>query len=83
MEEGDALLKNLFKEGDTAELEKNLEAEYEIEIEWVDAPKSPVEETDEAAWDKAATTLLADAYGEEEPDYSDVPLLDPNPNYKP
>lgn len=34
-------------------------------------------------WQKAAATWMAKAYGDDEPDYSDAPLLEINPHFRP
>lgn len=79
--DGENILKKLFEAGQAEKMEKNLESEYGIEIEVVRI--SEAVDDDDAAWRDAAPLLMSHAYDEDEPDYSDVPLLEPNPNYRP
>lgn len=81
VEDGENILKKLFEEGQAEKMEKNLESKYGIEIGVV----RTIEEADDDddAWRDAAPILMNNAYDDDEPDYSDVPLLEPNPNYRP
>jgi hypothetical protein len=78
-EEGGKILEGIFKEGATVEdIEKQVEKEYGIKIE---VETKPDEERD--FWYKLSAQNLSRAYGIDESDYSDVTILEPNPNYKP
>lgn len=78
--DGAKMLQDLFSKTDSAEIESKLEAEYGIEIEFIRAGD---EEEERADWRRLGMQALAASYGDDEPDYSDVPLLEPNPDYKP
>jgi preprotein translocase subunit YajC len=77
-EDGEIILETLFKEGTTVEeIEKQVEAEYGIKID-VETKRSEEREF----WYKLSEQSLSRAYSIDEPDYSDVDLKEPNPNYK-
>ena len=80
--DGERALKDLFEKGNSEEIEKELEAEYGIQIEFIRAGHDE-ESQERADWRRLGMQALAASYGDDEPDYSDVPLLEPNPNYDP
>ena len=74
--EGARILEGLTASENAEELEREIEAEYGIQIEFIR------EEDDDAAWSNAAAILMTNGYTDDEPDYSDV-LNESNPRYKP
>lgn len=78
--DGAHMLQDLFSQTDSEEIEKKLEAEYGIEIEFIRAGD---EEAEKADWRRLGMQAFAASYGDDEPDYSDALLLEHNPDYKP
>lgn len=76
--DGERMLEDLFAKG-AEDLEKQLETAYGIEIEFVGDPDAEEQED----WNRLAMQGLASSYAEDEPDYSDTILKEPNPDYKP
>lgn len=76
--DGESILKGLFAKQNSKEMEKELEALYGIEIEFVRQ-----EDSDEEDWARHSFQNLSAAYSEDEPDYADVTVKEPNPDYKP
>jgi hypothetical protein len=73
---GDKVVEQMFGDKSNEELEQEIEDQYSISIE--------VEQKDKGRdeWTQFAAKGLADIYGEDEPDYSDVELKEKNPNYE-
>ena len=76
-EEGNNILKQIFEQIPLEVIEKQVEQEYGITIEIKED-----ENSEKQFWQRAAFNSLAKHY-ENEPDYSDVILMEPNPVYKP
>ena len=79
-EEGDKILSDIFKgKGKTPQdIEKKIEKESGIKVR---VERKQMDE-EKKFWLKAVSKGIAKAY-DTEPDYSDVPLMEPNPGYKP
>jgi hypothetical protein len=77
--EGGRILEGLAASENAAALEREIEAEYGIQIEFVNED----ELTEREDWQRLAMQSLAASYGDDEPDYSDALLLEPNPDYNP
>lgn len=77
-QEGEKILESLFAGKNADEIEKQIKDEYGIIIEIENAS-----ETEREFWNKIAITNLSKAYHPDEPDYSEITLLEPNPNYQP
>jgi predicted nucleic acid-binding protein len=76
-QEADKILENVFSGMPVEEIEKQVEKEYGISIE--------IKEQDDEErkfWQQAALQSMAKEY-DDEPDYSDIQLMEPNPEYKP
>lgn len=78
MQEGEKILQSLFTGKNAEEIEKQIKDEYGINVEIEYAP-----ETEKEFWNKIAMTNLSKVYHPDEPDYSEITLLEPNPNYQP
>lgn len=78
IEEGGRILQDLFTSGNAAELEREIEAEYGIQIEFVREEDA----TEREDWQRLAMQSLAASYGDDEPDYTHL-LSEDNPDYKP
>jgi len=75
---GERMLEDLLSKG-SGDLEGQLEAAYGIKIEFIGN-----EDAEERAdWNSLSLGRLASSYEEDEPDYSDAVLKEPNPDYKP
>ncbi len=75
----DNLLENLFENEDINLLEKEIEKEFGVEIEVKQDFSDEIEEKD--FWTALGSQSFQRAYGENEPDYNDVKVLEPNPKY--
>ncbi|HYV94741.1 MAG TPA: hypothetical protein VE978_23405 [Chitinophagales bacterium] len=76
--DGEKMLDDLFNGKSAEEMEKQIEEEYGVKIE------IEHRENDERKdWGMLSMQGLSHAYGDDEPDYSDVPLIETNPDYKP
>jgi hypothetical protein len=72
------LLDDLYKDYKSPEeLEAQIKQEYDVTVEIEDG------DGEKKFWKETAARGMAKAYGNDEPDYSDVKLLEPNPQYKP
>jgi hypothetical protein len=77
-EETENLLKGIFDKYKTPEkLEEHIEEEYGIKIE----VKQPSNEDDE--WRYSSMLSFSKSYSIEEPDYDNIVVKEPNPEYKP
>ena len=76
--EGEKMLDDLFKGKSAEEMERQIEEEYGVKIEI-----ESHEEQERREWGMISLHGLSHAYGDNEPDYTDVPLIEVNPNYKP
>lgn len=76
-EEGDKLLKNVFDGMAVEEIEKQVEQQYGINIEIHEG-----DDEERQFWQQAGLKSMEKEYGDE-PDYSDIKLMEPNPEYKP
>lgn len=74
--EGEQILNDLMQKTTAKEIENLIESEYGIKIEMEEKIDS-----EQNFWTKVSTQAFVRAYDSDEPDYSDVPLMEPNPNY--
>jgi hypothetical protein len=77
--EGGRILEDLFASENAEALEREIEAEYGIQIEFVQSTEDPERED----WLQRSKAALASAYGDDEPDYSTAVVLEPNPDFNP
>jgi hypothetical protein len=72
------LLDDLYKDYQSPEeLEAQIKKEYDVTVEIQD------NDDERKFWNETGARGMAKAYSKDEPDYSDVKLLEPNPQYKP
>jgi len=75
----DKLLDNLFKNEDLDVFEKQIEKEFGVDIKVTQDASGKREERE--FWTALGSQSFQKAYGENEPDYSNVKVLEPNPKY--
>ncbi len=74
---GEYLLKDLLSQyGNAEDLERGLEREYGVEITVV------TRDTEDSDWLALSSKGAEAAYGENEPDYSNTEVREPNPYYR-
>lgn len=76
---GEKILDDLFKGKSVEEIEAQVEQEYGVKIA-VEIKKAGKEHED---WNSLAMKSLEKMYADDEPDYNDVQVQEPNPDYKP
>ncbi len=74
---GAKMLDDVFNGKTVEEIEKQIEFEYGVKLE---VEQSEDEERRE--WGILSKQGLSHAYGDDEPDYSDADIKEPNPDYK-
>lgn len=75
------LLSNLAKNLSETELRAEVKAHVNLDWEWKLAEKTGQDEKTE--WKHTFSQNIEQAFGEDEPDYSKVPLKEHNPDFKP
>lgn len=75
----DKLLNNLFKNEDLDAFEKQIEKEFGVDIKVTQDTSCEREERE--FWTALGSQSFQKAYGENEPDYTNVKVLEPNPKY--
>lgn len=74
----DGIQADLFgKYSSAKEVEEDIAKQYGIRV-----TKEQKENKEHEEWSRFSMQNLASAYGENEPDYSNVKIKEPNPNYK-
>ena len=68
------MLKDIFGDKDSREIQKEIADEYEIELE--------LETSNDTGWQQFSKQKLAKAYGEDEPEYDETMVKEPNEDYK-
>jgi len=76
----DKILNDLFEGKDIEEIEKEIEKEYDVNIEVTQVPNEELEER--KFWQSIGQKSFQKAYSDNEPDYSNATVLEPNPKYK-
>lgn len=76
-DEGGQILNDIMSRKSVEEIEREIEEEYGIKMEIEHRADEERE-----FWNSASAKAFARAYGEDEPDYAEVPLKEPNPEYK-
>jgi hypothetical protein len=76
----DKILNNLFEKADIEDIEKDIEKEFGVTIEVTHILENVLEERD--FWRSVGQQSFQKAYSNDEPDYSDAVVLEPNPKYK-
>lgn len=73
---GDEIEEMLFDKNMTSDvLEKQIEKEYGVKVEVAS------EDFEDNEWSDLSVKSLAGNYSDDEPDYSDVKMMEPNPDY--
>jgi|SRR5579859_2174099 len=73
----DDLLKDIFKNQTVEDIEKELKNDYNIELV-IDSK----EDNERRQWQQFSQSGLVKAYSDEEPEYSENMVKEPNPDYK-
>lgn len=76
-EYSDNLLKNVFNNRTTEDIERELKNEYNIELA-IDSK----EDRELRQWRQFSQSTLVRAYGDAEPEYSEYMVKEPNPDYR-
>ncbi|MBX7139761.1 MAG: hypothetical protein K1X63_01670 [Chitinophagales bacterium] len=76
-EDGDNMLADIFKGKSVEEIEKQIEEEYGVKVE-----VEQREDEERREWGMLAMRGLSHAYGDDEPEYFDADIKEPNPEYK-
>jgi hypothetical protein len=69
------LLKDIFDNKDSKEIQREIEEQYGIVVEF-----EPAKE--DKGWQQFSNEKLAKAYGTDEPEYDESLVKEPNPDYK-
>lgn len=82
-EEGDfhLLLQQLESNLSEEALKENFRENFKIDWEWQWEEKTPYEE--KSAWNNAFSERVNEAFEEDEPDYSNIPVKEKNPDFNP